>query len=48
MRMRHADVDVVEARLVDDGKIVTGGEGQDIRNWKPGEEAPAARPIGSR
>jgi hypothetical protein len=40
MRMRHADVDVVEARLVDDGKIVTGGEGQDI----PGEEAPAARP----
>jgi transcriptional regulator GlxA family with amidase domain len=25
MRMRHADVDVVEARLVDDGSIVTGG-----------------------
>jgi transcriptional regulator GlxA family with amidase domain len=25
MRTRHADVDVVEARLVDDGKIVTGG-----------------------
>jgi transcriptional regulator GlxA family with amidase domain len=25
MRMRHADVDVVEARLVDGGEIVTGG-----------------------
>jgi transcriptional regulator GlxA family with amidase domain len=25
MRMRHADVNVVEARLVDGGKIVTGG-----------------------
>jgi transcriptional regulator GlxA family with amidase domain len=25
MRTRHANVDVVEARLVDDGKIVTGG-----------------------
>jgi hypothetical protein len=24
-------------------ETIAGCEGQDIRNWKPGEEAPAAR-----